>query len=150
MHVAADAGVERPKGLVEKQDARLLQERLRDREALLHAAGELRGIAVARRAEPDLRQRLLNLVAQRSAGAPVDPAKEPRALDLQRQDEVLRHGEMREDGIALEHDPTIRRRLGRKRRVGNFYAAGCGPLLAEQHPQERGLAAARGAHDGDE
>ena len=48
LHVAPDAGIERAERLVEEEDLRLLEERLGDGEALLHAAGELRRVAVPR------------------------------------------------------------------------------------------------------
>ena len=49
----ADLGVERAERLVEQQDARLDGERARQRDALALAAGQLRRIAVAERAELD-------------------------------------------------------------------------------------------------
>ena len=51
----AREGVERPEGLVEHEELRLVDERAAQRGALLHAAGELPGIPVAlARSRPDL------------------------------------------------------------------------------------------------
>ena len=62
LHIAADAGVEGAEGLVEEQHLRLLEERLGDGEALLHAAGELGRVAVPRLAEADIDEEALDLV----------------------------------------------------------------------------------------
>ena len=53
LHQAARLGVERAERLVHQQDLRVDGERARDRGALLHAAGELRGIAVLEAGEAD-------------------------------------------------------------------------------------------------
>ena len=59
--------VERRERLVEEQHARLDRERARERDALLHAAGELMRIAVARVPEADELEQLARRASRRSA-----------------------------------------------------------------------------------
>src|SRR5690606_41384920 len=54
VHVRGDARVERSGRLVEQQDLRLADHRLRDGEALLHTAREMRRILLARGLKTDL------------------------------------------------------------------------------------------------
>src|SRR4029077_9655441 len=53
LHQAAGLRVERPKRLVHQQDVRIDRQCPGDRRTLLHAAGELRGIAVLEPRESD-------------------------------------------------------------------------------------------------
>lgn len=57
---------------------------------------------------------------------------------------------MREDGVALEDDAAIRPRLLRQGFAVEQDRSSRRPLLAEQHTQERRLAAAGRADKGDE
>jgi hypothetical protein len=130
VHVAADAGIERAERLVEEEHARLLQERLRDRKPLLHATGELRRVFFARGPEADVFQRRLHFVAELLPLRAEDATENARALDLQRQDEVLADGQVREDRVALEDDAAVGRRPWRKRIAGDLDRARRRPLLA--------------------
>ena len=57
---------------------------------------------------------------------------------------------MRKHGVALEDDAAVRTRLRRQRLAVEQDGAPGRPLLAEQHAQERRLAAAGWADEGDE
>ncbi len=61
--------VERRERLVEEQHARLDRERARERDALLHAAGELVRVALARVAEPDELEQLVDPLPPVGLGA---------------------------------------------------------------------------------
>ena len=63
LHLVAEFRIERAERLIEENQARLADDRARERHALLLAAGELRRIAVAEIAERDQRQRLLHPLA---------------------------------------------------------------------------------------
>ncbi len=73
LHAAARAGVERAEGFVHQQNPRLRHQRLRDRHALLHAAGKLvAGICLASLfAQTDALQVVESLLAELPA-APVE------------------------------------------------------------------------------
>ena len=78
--------------------------------------------------------------------------------DLQREGDVLEHGQMRPDGIGLEHHADValvRRHRHALRRIEHDAAADLdvpriGGLEAGDAPQRRRLAAARGAEQADE
>ena len=74
----AELQVERAERLVEQQDRRTLDERPRDRDALLLAAGELRGHAVAERLEADEGERLLDALGRLGIRDPVHLQPEAR------------------------------------------------------------------------
>ena len=64
---------------------------------------------------------------------------------------TLQHGQMRKDRIALEHDAAIRHRAqASSGSPSTRILPARRPLLAEQHAQERGLAAAGRADKRDE
>ena len=79
-----------------------------------------------------------------------EPAPETRGAQLQRQDEVLHHRQVREDRIALEDHAAVGRRFPGQRHAVQLDLAAARPLLAEQQAQEGGLAAAAGPDDGAE
>ena len=72
LHLPAELGVERAERLVEQDQPRLADDGAGERHALLLAAGELRGIALAEIAERDQLQRL----RRRARGFP--PCRTPR------------------------------------------------------------------------
>ncbi len=150
VHLRARAGIERPERLVEQQHARLARERLRDREPLLHAARERARILVAMRAKPHRGEQGFALV-DRLAPRRATQARQHRTFgELVADQHVAEHGEVREHRVALEHDAAVRPRLVRQRRAVEQHRAAGRPLLPEHHAQERALAAARRADDGDE
>jgi hypothetical protein len=108
------------------------------RHPLLLAARELARQAAAIAFEADQRQCLLDSLVDLDA----------RHLShLQAERHVLRHREMREQGIALEHHAGIALPRRQLRDVGaaQHHPAGGGLDEARDHAQGRGLAAARGA-----
>ncbi len=142
-HLLAQLRIEIGERLVEQQDVRLDDEGARQGDALLLAARELARQALAELFEPHHAQRLGDLALDRSR------IELPHA---QAEGDVLRHGEMREEGIALEDEAGIAV-IGRD--VGHV-------ALAEQdaarrrldeagdEAQRRRLAAARGAEQDQE
>src|SRR5829696_3792393 len=143
-HLAARLRVEVAGGLVRKHDGGLRRERARDRDALLLAAGELRGPVGQAVAQADR----------------VDQPVEPLALrlapgDRQRQDDVLLRSENRDQVEELEDEAELVATQPRERSVvqpGDLHsvdrdAARCRPVETGEDVHERRLAGARGAHD---
>ena len=131
--------VERAKGLVEQQHARLMDQRAAQIGALKHAAGELPGIAAAEPLEADLLQQRVGLVAEFGL-AQFSELRTERLDDLERQHDVPLDRHPRQHGRILEGhaDPQGARR--------DFPAAddddACGRLhQAADQPQDGGLAA---------
>ncbi|MCY1225075.1 hypothetical protein D9M72_372650 [compost metagenome] len=136
LHAAARERVERGKGLVHQQHARLHRQRPRDRHALLHAARELVRVHIG-----ELREAHLVQVVQRALGRFLAPQ---RARGEQREHHVLLHRLPRRQLVELlEHDDAVGARLR--------HAPAVEPDLALDRRDEpghrleqRGLAAARG------
>ena len=151
LHVGRHAGIERAERFVEQQDLRPRDQGLRHREALLHAAGKLRGIFVvgggqgrppsssAARLLAPWRGASLRTGAQQRRPRQFEPsitllqapsgAGTPNSAETPCRDRVGLAGQR----LAVDQDLAARR---------------C--LLAEQHAQEGRLAAARGADERDE
>ena len=136
LHLLAQLGVEVGERLVEQQDLRLDHQSAGQRHALLLAARELAREAAGERRESDQFQSF--------ADAP-RPVVGGHALHLEPERDVLRHGHMREERVALEHDAEAA--LGRLdgKQVAAFEPDGAAARLDEtrDHLQGRGLAAAR-------
>ena len=77
VHVGADARVEGAEGLVEQQHLGLLDQRLGDGEALLHAAGELRRVLVVGAVEADMGEDLATALVGGAAGGAEQAAEQP-------------------------------------------------------------------------
>src|SRR5438445_7698518 len=90
----ADLRVERRERLVEEEYARLDRERARQRDALLHAAGELVRVAVACVAEADELQEIPDALASIALVLAANPQP---VLD------VLPRRHVREERVGLEH-----------------------------------------------
>ena len=140
LHLDAGDLVERAERLVHQQDLRILRERARDRDALLHAAGELGRIPVAVAGEPDERQELGRLAPARGG---VEAAAARAELD------VADRGEPGKERLPLEHDALAAPGPGDRRAVDEHLAR------ARLHQpgddvEERRLAAAAAADQGDE
>ncbi len=139
---AARERVQRAEGLVEQQHLRLDGKCPRDADALLHAAGELRGLLVDGGAQAHHRDELLHM--------PVDLGRRPLGparLDGKR--DVSAHRQPGHQRMTLEHHAAL------QAGAGNFTAvhedvAGSGRVQPRQHVQDGGLAAARMADDADE
>src|SRR5690606_31869368 len=110
----ARAGVEVPGRLVGEQDLGLVDERARERDALLLPAGKLGRIMVEPIAEPDAAEQL------RGASRDVPPV----AAQLERHLHVLTRGQRRDQLERLEHEADRRPAkpgalvLGERRQVG--------------------------------
>jgi hypothetical protein len=148
VHREPRAGVERAEGLVEEEDAGPGRQRLRDGEALLHSARKLRGPGVGHVAEADAVERGLRALPRRAAGCAGEKAEAGR--EGFGRDDVLAHGHVRENAIALKDNASFAARLGRGGAALDADRAARGLLLGEEKAQEGGLPAARGADDGDE
>ena len=138
LQLLAQAQVQRAERLVEQQGPRAVDERAGERDALLLAAGELGGLALAEPAELDELERLADALAHLGLGDLL--ALEPEA-------DVAARRQVREQRVGLEDrvDVALVGRL-----VGDLVAAEVDAargrvLEAADHPQRRRLAAARRA-----
>src|SRR6185436_18218616 len=93
LHLLAELEVERAERLVEEKDGRVVDERARQRDPLLLAAGQLVGPSPIEAPEPNLLERLPD-------GAP-DLGGRP-GLDAQPERDVLEDGQLREECVVLE------------------------------------------------
>ena len=86
LHVAARAGIERAEGFVHQQDSRPRHERLGDRHALLHAAGELvrvfAGVALAQADAAQVVERFVPQFAAAAVEARRESAEQAELADL--------------------------------------------------------------------
>src|SRR5664280_715061 len=128
---------------VEEQNARPEREGARERHALLLAAGEPVDGAALEAPHPD---RLENLAgARRALGLPHAARAEPER-------NVLKHGEMRKERVALEHHPDVALLGGDVRDVPPIqqHRARIGIREPRDHPEGRALPrAARPEQRGD-
>src|SRR5688500_10572246 len=148
-HLAAALRVERAGRLVGEDDLAAVHERARDGHALLLAAGELARPVAEALAEPEHAEQPLGARAPLGGG---HAGVHRRHLD------VARRARGGDQVVALEHEaeglaPQPRQLVAAERRhvlaVEEVLAA-AGPVEAAEDVHERGLARARGAHDGDE
>jgi hypothetical protein len=91
----ADLGVQRAEGLIEQQHLRLVRQRARHGDALLLAAGELRGQALVHAFERHELQQFLATLA---------PVGGLHAAHPQRELDVVGHGHVAEQRVVLEHE----------------------------------------------
>ena len=127
--------VERRQRLVEQKNLRIGDQRARERDALLLAAGQLRRHALRIWRHGDELEELHRLLASRRL---ID------ALHLEREGDIVDAGEMREERVALEHHRRAAlgwRQVGDVGRADENVAFGRA-LVARDHAQRRGLAAA--------
>src|SRR4051812_36673355 len=115
----ADDLVERREGLVQQERARPGDEGPRERDPHLHAAGELRGVALERAREPDLREDLSRGPLALGSGD---------AADLERQGRVVEYRAPRQEARLLKDVGQ----LARHRPGANLAAVGA--LEARDQP----------------
>ena len=142
-HGHPQLGVEIGQWFVEQQHLGLYRDSARQRHALLLAAGKLRRAAVGQFGEADQRQRFLH--------APVDLCARQAAL-LQTEGNVAEHRHMRPQRVALEDQPDIAlpgRQRGDVDAIELHLSRVCLGEAGDQ-AQQRRLAAARGAEEGEE
>ena len=134
-HLKAEFGIEIGERLVEQQAARPDDERAGERDALLLAAGELIGFAVGVGAHAHGLERL--------AGAAPDFVLRHLAL-LEAERDVLRHGHVRPQRVALKHHsgiPLVRREASDVFVAKNNFPR-VGQVETREAAQQRRLAAA--------
>src|SRR5919106_1166062 len=138
-HRPAQERIDVRPGLVEEDGLGRGRKRARESDALLLAAGELVREAVPERREADHLEQLR------------DAARTVAARDAEA--DVLRHGQVREEGVVLENHadapPLGRHPRGRvrDRALEQAHLAAVRPLEARDQAQQRRLAAARGAEE---
>ena len=140
LHARAGLRVERAERLVHQQDARLVDQRARDGQALAHAARQLMRVGIgefgeAHQFQPQKRVAL---------GADV-----PHAVHLRAEHHVLFHREPREQRVALKHHAAILAGAGDGLAVEQHLAAALS-VEAGERADQRGFAAAGRADDADE
>ena len=146
-HALAELGVQVGQRFVQKQELGLPDQRPAQSHALLLAAGELAGHPVGVLAQMDDLQNLLHLLLDLGLW---------HLLDLQGVGHVVEHVHMGPHGVGLEHhadSPLFRRHehvLGADHPAVDADFPGGGLLKARYDAQHSGLAAARGAEEGDE
>ena len=126
--------------LVEQQHLRRDDQRARERDALLLAAGKLLRIAVAERRKPHARQHVVDLPRRSRLSAAGACAARRRCSG---------HGEMGKQRVVLEHHrgAALVARQVIDRPVLDQHRARIGLDEARDDLQRRGLAATRGAED---
>ena len=143
LHRLAELQVERAQRLVEQQHLRLHHERARERDALLHAARELRRLGLLAAREPHQLERLGRLA----------PALGLVHLALlQAVGDVVEHRHVREQRVLLEDrvDVALVRRDADGRAAADLDLARRRLVEAGDHAQRRGLPAARRAEQREE
>ncbi len=142
-HLLAEAGVEGAQGLVQEQQARLGDERARQRHPLLLAAGELAGTAVSEALHPHPPERRIDAAGDLIPRNTSHP--EPEA-------DVRGDAHVREEqGLLKDHrDTPLLRRYGQHRVPVHENVTGGGADETGYYLQRRRLAAARGSEEGDE
>ena len=143
LHLLSQLQVERAERLVEQEDTRAVDERARQRHALLLAAGKLSGLPSLEPLEPDDVEHLLHRAHRVLA---LD------ALAPQAERDVVAHVQVREKRIGLEHGVDVAPVRGQP---GHGAVAEedrpLGRLLeATDHPQRRRLPAAGRSQQGEE
>jgi hypothetical protein len=143
LRLLAQLLVQRAQRLVEQQHLRPLGQAARKRNALLLPAGELMGLPLAELAQLHELQHRLDALLDRALGHAVAP---------QAEGDVVPHREVREQRVGLEHH-VERALVGHQ--PGDVlaleqYASRGRRLEAREHAQQRRLAAARRAEQGED
>ncbi len=137
VHIIAGHGVERAEWLVEQQDRRIEHEGAADRDAPLHAAGELPGIMVGK-------GRQTGHLEQFERDVTIFLSRKAHHLD--RHHDVFQNGPPIEQQCVLKHDADIDARLGHQ-----FATDRDRPFAdrqeARDETEKRAFAAAGGADD---
>ena len=141
VHLLARERIERAERLVHQDQLGIVDQRARDRRALLHAAGKLVGIFVLVALEPDQREQIAGARAARRHRQPED---------FRRQQHVVDHAPPFQQQRLLEHHADVARRIERLRRRSDPHLAGVVRMQAGEDLQQRGLAAARRADQRDQ
>ncbi|MDT4859491.1 hypothetical protein FQZ97_940000 [compost metagenome] len=147
VHHLARLRVERAERLVHQHHVGAAHERARNRHALLHAARELVGVGVGHRLQAHQAQQR---VGPARGGFHVGGGAVVRVgLELAAELDVLHHRHPRVEAVVLEHHGAFDARAVHRAAVHQQVASGLRFQPADG-AQQRGLAAARRAHEGDE
>ena len=140
LHLLAQLQVERAERLVEEQHLWVVDERSRQRHALLLTTGELRRLAPLVSRQLDQLEQLRDLVADLAVRDPPPPQPEG---------DILVDRQVREERVALEDGVHVPPEGGQAGDIGlaEMDPAGGGVLEAADHAQRGGLAAAGGAEE---
>ena len=143
----AGEGIERGERLVQHQQRRLMDQRAAERDTLLHAAGQLPRIAVAKTLQSDGRKQLLGLRAK--LGLPRAKLRAVRLHDLERQQHVVDDLAPRQQVRVLErHAGDLHRALHLC--AGDRHRPRGRPMQTGDEPHQGRLAAAgRADHRGE-
>ncbi len=143
LQALAELGVQGAERLVQQQHGGVQDQRARQRDALLLTAGELRRAPLREPAELHQLERATHPLLRLLLG---------RLLVAEAERHVLLHRQVREQRVVLEHRvdvALVRRGLRHVHAVQQDLPLGR-PLEARDHPQARGLAAARRAEQREE
>ena len=142
-HLLAELRVEVRERFVEEEDGRLHHDGARKRHPLLLPSGELAWLAFLQPLQPD---------EFHDAFGPLADLLLAQIFQLQAEGDVVAHVEVREDGVRLEDHrrvPLVRCDVVHPP-LAEEDAPRSGVLEAREHPEERRLAAPRGAEEGDQ
>ena len=134
--VAARAGIETGRRLIQQQHRRMMQQTLRQFQPPLHAAGKCLGFFFRAIGEPDAREHLGDALLQRGAAQPVNMADDGQ---------VFFRGQLHVDALRLKDHADIAAHL--RRIAGDIVshdhgAAAGGNHQRRENAERRGLAAA--------
>src|SRR5262245_23926199 len=135
VHLLARERVERAERLVHQDELGIVNERARDRRALLHAAGELVGVSVFLALEAHEREEVAGASAACGHG---------QTEDFGGQQHVVDHAPPFEQQRRLKHHADVARGIERLRRRADLELAGVERVEACEKLEQRGLAAAGG------
>ena len=140
-HLAAQLGVEVGQRLVEEERVGLADDRAAHRDALALAAGQVARLALEVLVELERLRRRPDLLVDLVVGGLGQP---------QRERDVLVDGQVRVERVVLEdhREVAVARRQVVDPLVADHHVAGGDVLEADDHPQQRGLPAARTARRG--
>ena len=150
VHIDADARIERAKRFVEQQDARMFDQRLGQRQPLLHAARQLRRILVTGVRQPDGFEHRFGFGQRGAAARAEQTAKHRCGRAFEAEQHIADHRQMRKDRIALEHNAAIGAAFGAHRFAIEQDLAAAGGFLPQDQPQKGAFARARRSDHRDE
>jgi hypothetical protein len=139
VHLLAGKRIERPERFVHQDQLGIVDQRARNRGALLHAAGQLVGELVLVTGEPDQRKEVAGARAARSHG---------KAEDLRRQQHVVDHAPPFQQQWLLENHADVARRIERLGFGADRDLAGVEGMQTGENLEQGGLAATRRSDQG--
>ena len=141
IHLLARQGIECAERLVHQDQLGIVDERTRDRRALLHAAGQLVGILVLVAREPDQGEQIAGAGAACGHG---------QAEDFRGKEHVVDDAAPLQQQRLLEHHADVAGGIERLRARADRHRARIPGVEAGENLEQRGLAAAGRADERDE